>query len=110
MSKQVKLVVSIYLAIVLILCTGYLLMILIGSLQGNDMKGAVLDGGYLHDRELLNNSEASNTTHISPNSEELPNQEKPSNSVQMTDINHTVSHHTWPLDSNIQNGHVFFIS
>ncbi|MFQ3905547.1 hypothetical protein ABLV94_07770 [Staphylococcus sp. Mo2-7] len=40
MSKSVKLVVSIYLGVVFLITCSYLIMILVGSMQGNDMKGA----------------------------------------------------------------------
>lgn len=43
MRKPVKLAISIYLGTILIICCSYLILILIGSMQGNDMKGAVTD-------------------------------------------------------------------
>lgn len=44
MRKPVKLAVGIYLGTILIISSSYLILILIGSMQGNDMKGAVTDG------------------------------------------------------------------
>ncbi|PNZ68456.1 hypothetical protein E2556_02715 [Staphylococcus croceilyticus] len=43
MTKPVKIAVSIYLAIILLGCSSYLIFILLGSLQGNDMSRSVLD-------------------------------------------------------------------
>lgn len=43
MRKPVKLAIGIYLGTILIICCSYLILILIGSVQGNDMKGAVTD-------------------------------------------------------------------
>ena len=43
MAKPVKIAVGIYLSLVLLACSSYLIFILIGSLQGNDMSNSVLD-------------------------------------------------------------------
>ncbi|MCY1621434.1 hypothetical protein NW117_11885 [Staphylococcus pettenkoferi] len=43
MRKPVKMAIGIYLAVMLLGCSTYLILILIGSLQGNDMRGAVQD-------------------------------------------------------------------
>ncbi|RTX90134.1 hypothetical protein E2558_06015 [Staphylococcus pragensis] len=43
MTKPVKIAVSIYLAFILLACSSYLIFILVGSLQGNDMSRSVLD-------------------------------------------------------------------
>ena len=43
MRKPVKLAIGIYLGTILIISCSYLILILIGSVQGNDMKGAVTD-------------------------------------------------------------------
>ncbi|MGW9856394.1 hypothetical protein ACUXIR_000837 [Staphylococcus hominis] len=51
MTKPVKIAVGIYLALVLLACSSYLVFILIGSLQGNDMSNSVLDT----DHRYINN-------------------------------------------------------
>ncbi|MCU5745354.1 hypothetical protein N9R04_01295 [Staphylococcus sp. SQ8-PEA] len=43
MRKPVKMAIGIYLTVMLLGCSTYLVLILIGSLQGNDMRGAVQD-------------------------------------------------------------------
>ncbi|WP_145475117.1 hypothetical protein [Staphylococcus pettenkoferi] len=43
MRKPVKMAIGIYLTVMLLGCSTYLILILIGSLQGNDMRGAVQD-------------------------------------------------------------------
>lgn len=58
MRKPVKLAVGIYLGTILIITSSYLILILIGSFQGNDMKGAVTD---VKNTEHMNSS-ASNKT------------------------------------------------
>ena len=42
LTKPVKIAISIYLAMVLLVCSSYLVLILVGSLQGNDMSSSVL--------------------------------------------------------------------
>lgn len=72
MTKSVKIAVGIYLALVLLACSSYLIFILIGSLQGNDMSNSVLDT----DHRYINNSSShssnytnnkNNYTHSTPN-------------------------------------------
>ena len=41
LTKPVKIAISIYLAMVLLVCSSYLVLILVGSLQGNDMSSSV---------------------------------------------------------------------
>lgn len=60
MSKPVKLTVSLYLIIVALITCGYLIMILVGSFQGNDMRGAVLDTD--NTRHIENVDETNNTS------------------------------------------------
>ncbi|MCI2875823.1 hypothetical protein RJB92_05290 [Staphylococcus hominis] len=59
MAKPVKIAVGIYLALVLLACSSYLVFILIGSLQGNDMSHSVLDTDH---RYINNRSQSSNDT------------------------------------------------
>ena len=59
MAKPVKIAVGIYLALVLLACSSYLVFILIGSLQGNDMSHSVLD---TDPRYINNRSQSSNDT------------------------------------------------
>ena len=59
MAKPVKIAVGIYLALVLLACSSYLVFILIGSLQGNDMSHSVLD---TDPRYINNRSQSSNET------------------------------------------------
>ena len=59
MAKPVKIAVGIYLALVLLACSSYLIFILIGSLQGNDMSHSVLD---TDPRYINNRSQSSNET------------------------------------------------
>ncbi|XVK94789.1 hypothetical protein AABC03_08060 [Staphylococcus nepalensis] len=60
MSKPVKLTVSLYLIVVALLCCSYLIMILVGSFQGNDMRGAVLDTD--NTRHIENVNETNNAS------------------------------------------------
>ena len=69
MAKPVKVAVGIYLALVLLACSSYLIFILIGSLQGNDMSHSVLDTDprYINDRsqssnEIINKNESPHST------------------------------------------------
>ena len=59
MAKPVKIAVGIYLALVLLACSSYLIFILIGSLQGNDMSHSVLDTDH---RYINNRSQSSHET------------------------------------------------
>ncbi|PTE69677.1 hypothetical protein BUY46_02855 [Staphylococcus devriesei] len=56
MAKPVKIAVGIYLAIVLLMCSSYLVLILVGSLQGNDMSNSVLDSEYRHINSVTKDS------------------------------------------------------
>jgi len=66
MSKPVRLAVGIYLGTILILCSGYLILILVGSFLGNDMRGAITDadntrnletvGDFEHDLQFTDNN------------------------------------------------------
>lgn len=66
MSKPVRLAVGIYLGTILILCSGYLILILVGSFLGNDMRGAITDadntrnletvGDFEHDLQFADNN------------------------------------------------------
>ncbi|PNZ89205.1 hypothetical protein BUY43_00075 [Staphylococcus devriesei] len=56
MSKPVKIAVGIYLAIVLLMCSSYLALILVGSLQGNDMSNSVLDSDHRHINSVTKDS------------------------------------------------------
>ncbi|MBF7025569.1 hypothetical protein [Staphylococcus kloosii] len=57
MSKPVKLAVGIYLGTILILCSGYLILILVGSFQGNDMRGAITDANNTRNFETIGDIE-----------------------------------------------------
>ncbi|UDI77467.1 hypothetical protein HYI43_02475 [Staphylococcus taiwanensis] len=56
MAKPVKIAVGIYLAIVLLACSSYLVFILVGSLQGNDMSNSVLDTDHQHINSVTKDS------------------------------------------------------
>ena len=66
MSKPIRLAVGIYLGTILILCSGYLILILVGSFLGNDMRGAITDadntrnletvGDFEHDLQFTDNN------------------------------------------------------
>ena len=69
MAKPVKIAVGIYLALVLLACSSYLIFILIGSLQGNDMSHSVLDTDHRYinnhsqfPNETINKNESSHST------------------------------------------------
>lgn len=109
MSKSVKLVVSIYLAVVVIICCSYLIMILVGSFQGNDMRGSVLD--------MDNTKNIENVDYINNTSKSLESNASPSDSVpkiSQSSIDTTSNklssiqdaHHTWSLDNSISKNHV----
>ncbi|SCS38652.1 hypothetical protein [Staphylococcus caeli] len=107
MSKPVKLVVSIYLAAVAIICCGYLLMILVGSFQGNDMKGSVLDADSSKNIENVDNID--NTSNATPTeSTTVPKGSQSSipthsNTLSILQNNKT---HTWSLDNSTSKAHV----
>lgn len=56
MATPVKIAVGIYLAIVLLMCSSYLVLILVGSLQGNDMSNSVLDSDHRHINSVTKDS------------------------------------------------------
>lgn len=66
MSKPVKLTVSLYLIVVALLCCSYLIMILVGSFQGNDMRGAVLDTDNTRHIENVNETNNASQSTKSP--------------------------------------------
>lgn len=81
MNKSVKLAVAIYLGAILIVCGGYLIMILVGSVQGNDMRGSVLDADNTKIIENIDyNESATKKTSVKlnalPSTIELPNEVK----------------------------------
>lgn len=57
MSKSVKLAVGIYLGTILLVCCAYLIMILVGSFQGNDMRGAIIDADNSRNLETVGDRE-----------------------------------------------------
>lgn len=57
MSKPVRLAVGIYLGTILILCSGYLILILVGSFLGNDMRGAITDADNTRNLEIVGDFE-----------------------------------------------------
>ena len=67
MAKPVKIAVGIYLSLVLLACSSYLIFILIGSLQGNDMSNSVLDT----DHRYINNSSQSSHETINKNNHHI---------------------------------------
>lgn len=114
MSKSVKLVVSIYLAVVVIICCSYLIMILVGSFQGNDMRGSVLDTDNtknIENVDYINNTSKSSESNASP-SDSVPKNSQSSidtTSNKLSSIQD--AHHTWSLDNSISKNYVwFFIS
>lgn len=81
MNKSVKLAVAIYLGAILIVCCGYLIMILVGSFQGNDMRGSVLDADNTKNIENIDyNESATHKTSVKlnvvPTTIELPKEVK----------------------------------
>lgn len=109
MSKSVKLVVSIYLAVVVIICCSYLIMILVGSFQGNDMRGSVLD---TDNTKNIENVDYINNTSKSLESNASPSDSVPKNSQSSIDTTSNKlssiqdAHHTWSLDNSISKNHV----
>lgn len=104
MSKSVKLVVSIYLAVVAIICCSYLIMILVGSFQGNDMRGSVLDTDntknienvdYINNTSKTSESNTSTSDSIPKNSQSsIETTQNKLSSIQDTHL------HTWSLDNS----------
>lgn len=109
MSKSVKLVVSIYLAVVVIICCSYLIMILVGSFQGNDKRGSVLDTDNtknIENVDYINNTSKSSESNASP-SDSVPKNSQSSidtTSNKLSSIQD--AHHTWSLDNSISKNHV----
>ncbi|MDG0843742.1 hypothetical protein M4L39_09820 [Staphylococcus equorum] len=108
MSKSVKLVVSIYLGVVFLITFSYLIMILIGSIQGNDMKGAVLDTANPTNLENVeyNNESSSGKTSTESNSVPDELQSNLTNTLKTKALSHNVNSHTWSLDHTQSKSHV----
>ncbi|HLR19410.1 MAG TPA: hypothetical protein VK115_05760 [Staphylococcus sp.] len=108
MSKSVKFVVSIYLTVVVLICCTYLAMILVGSLQGNDMRDAVLDTNNTKDIENVeynnNSSSDKTTTESSSMPDEL--QSNHTNKFKIETLSQDINSHTSSLDSTISKSHV----
>lgn len=107
MSKSVKLVVSIYLAVVAIICCAYLVMLLVGSFQGNDMRGAVLDTD--NTRHIENVNETNNASQSTKSSTQQ-NRSIPKN-WQSQHMNKPTTNQfdtikTWSLDNASSKNHV----
>ena len=72
LTKPVKIAISIYLAMVLLVCSSYLVLILVGSLQGNDMSSSVLDTDHQHINSVTKDSnEGINDTKLNKASEQV---------------------------------------
>lgn len=104
MSKSVKLVVSIYLAIVAIICCAYLVMLLVGSFQGNDMRGAVLDSDNtknIENVDYINNSSQSSELKTTESSD-IPQGSQSSNDYKLNNVSSLKDdkHHTWTLEQS----------
>ena len=107
MSKPVKLTFSLYLIIVALITCGYLIMILVGSFQGNDMRDAVLDTD--NTRHIENVDETNNTSKPSePSTQEngsIPKHLQSKHIGQPT-INQYKTIKTWSLDNDASKNHV----
>lgn len=104
MSKSVKLVVSIYLAVVAIICCAYLVMLLVGSFQGNDMRGAVLDSDNtknIENVDYINNSSQSSKLKTTESSDILQDSQS-SNDYKLNNVSSMKDnqHHTWTLEQS----------
>lgn len=64
MRKPVKLAIGIYLGTILIISCSYLILILIGSVQGNDMKGAVTDVSHTEQVKSSTSSTPNNNSQL----------------------------------------------
>lgn len=107
MSKPVKLVVSIYLAVVAIICCGYLIMILVGSFQGNDMRGSVLDADSTKNIENVDNIDnTSNSTTTESTAVPKGSQSSIHNHSNKLSILENNKNHAWPLDNSTSKVHV----
>ncbi|MCS5431551.1 hypothetical protein NYT90_15865 [Staphylococcus aureus] len=110
LSKPVKLTVSLYLILVALITCGYLIMILVGSFQGNDMRGAVLDTD--NTRHIENVDETNNTTKSSEpsTSSTQENRSTPkhlqSKHIGQPTINQYKTIKTWSLDNDASKNHV----
>ena len=72
LTKPVKIAISIYLAMVLLVCSSYLVLILVGSLQGNDMSSSVLDTDHQHINSVTKDSnEGINDTKLNKASKQV---------------------------------------
>ena len=72
LTKPVKIAISIYLAMVLLVCSSYLVLILVGSLQGNDMSSSVLDTDHQHINSVTKDSnEGINDTKLNKASQQV---------------------------------------
>ncbi|MGW8048075.1 hypothetical protein ACWEYZ_05770 [Staphylococcus shinii] len=105
MSKSVKLVVSIYLAVVAIICCAYLVMLLVGSFQGNDMRGAVLDSDNtknIENVDYINNSSQSSELKTTE-SRDIPQGSQSSNNYKLNNVSSLKDnqHHTWSLEQSL---------
>ncbi|WP_436962909.1 hypothetical protein [Staphylococcus succinus] len=97
MSRPVKLTVSIYLVIVSVLTCSYLILILIGSMQGNDMKNSVLDtdnSKRVENVDHINNTSKQTTTETNS----VPNDSQSSLIKQILSFN-SIQSHTRALDN-----------
>lgn len=100
MSKSVKLVVSIYLGVVFLITCSYLILILIGSIQGNDMKGAVLDTANPTNIENVEYNNESSPEKTTTESNSVPD-ELQSNLIKPLKteaLSHNINTHTGSLD------------
>ncbi len=107
LSRSVKFAVSIYLTVVAVLCCSYLIMILIGTFQGNDMRGAVLDADNNKNVENINKNNNSNNSKEATTSEtsRIPKDTQSFN-TQNKAIQYEKLTHTWSVDSTKSTSHV----
>ncbi|MEJ7218718.1 hypothetical protein [Staphylococcus gallinarum] len=104
MSRSVKFAVSIYLTVVAVLCCSYLIMILIGTFHGNDMRGAVLDADNNKNVENINknnNSKEATTSETSRIPKDTQSFNTQNNAIQYEKLTHT-----WSVDSTKSTSHV----
>lgn len=108
MSKSVKLVVSIYLGVVFLITCSYLIMILVGSMQGNDMKGAVLDTDKPTNIENVEYNNEASSEKTTTESNRVPDelQSNLTNSLKTETLSHNVNTHTRSLDRTSSMSHV----
>ncbi|OEL04379.1 hypothetical protein [Staphylococcus casei] len=96
MSRPVKLTVSIYLVIVSVLTCSYLILILIGSIQGNDMKNSVLDTD--NSKRVENVDHINNTSKQTTETNSVPSDSQSSLIKQISSFN-SIQSHTRSLDN-----------